>query len=174
MPKNARIFDDGIIDAELAIVRRDIDEGRSNEARERLRALCILVSERNCREAGQLFLRVGIPEMAGRFWYFEENPTAEMTEAIRVFEESCGNSPMLIENSLRLFPRRRMGIDRLKMLRADQQNLMERYDYNFTPESHWATDRLILVGCAIVGFAVLFVLMMGGIFIQGLMSGKYQ
>jgi len=174
MPKSARIFDDSIIDAELAIVGHDVDEGRLNDARERLRALCFFASDRNCLEFGQLFLRVGIPEMAGRFWYFEENPTAEMTDAIRAFEKSCGNSPILIGNSLRLFPHRRMENDVLERLRADERNLIDRYDYNFAPRSHWATDRLILVGCSIVGFVVLFVLMMGGIFIQGLMSGKYQ
>lgn len=155
---------------EMERIRRCREEGDSADACERLCALPVIATpyDDEAEEVGRLFLDFGFPEMAGRFWYFHESPTPEMSVAINRFEESCAGNPRIISDALgAVWPSLEDGSPaglRQSHLDRDVADLRRRFDYEFASHPRWI-DRLWLVGCAGVAFVVLFVLSVGVIFI---------
>ena len=53
------------------------------------------------RQLGAIYWQLQYPEMAGRYWYLEEEKSPQMMVACQAFEQSCGNDPWRILASLK-------------------------------------------------------------------------
>lgn len=160
---------------DLALIRSCLDRGETVGARERLCALPMIASadDDSAVEIGQLFHDLGFPEMAGRYWYFVEERTGGMEAAVRRFEESCGGNPRVIGNALGMWgtlPVPDHG--RMQELEQAEREWEERFDYGWEATSRWWKDRLVSLGCGAIAFAVLFVFVMGIVFIGILIFGE--
>lgn len=91
----------------LARVRADIESGNLGKARDRLHGL---ISNRPSdfllrEDLGEVYWDLGDPAMAGRWWYFAEEPTPQMREAIAAFESRHGGEPGAVLRALKVhFP----------------------------------------------------------------------
>ena len=108
--------------------------------------------------------------MAGRYWYLLENKSDEMTAATEEFERSLGNNPILMVHALG-WPRNPSPYVKAKMQELHKQagDFRRVYQYGMTT-SGGLRDQIALVGCAIVSFVFLFVLVAG---IQFIWSSRY-
>jgi hypothetical protein len=90
------------VEETLQKIEDEIKIGKLGKARDRLNGLLsndptnLQLRER----MGDIYWKLQMPEVAGKYWYFVENKTAEMTEAVKEFEKYCGNDPMQILFSL--------------------------------------------------------------------------
>ena len=85
-------------DKTLKRIEAEIDAGQLGRARERLHGLLRTYPEDTAirRRLGDVYCRLQYPEMAGRYWYLEEDETEEMRAARYAFEHACGHDPMEI------------------------------------------------------------------------------
>jgi hypothetical protein len=159
--------------ADLDTIQESIDRGNVEEARERLCALPLIATplDECAAEIGQLFLNFDYPEMAARFWYYVDDRTEAMEKIVKRFEESCGNNPEVIRQSVGGFWKPGWPANgRIHDLERAESKLRQEFDYEYAqPAPHWR-DRLSLLGCGLIAFALLFVLTMGLIFIGKLVS----
>jgi len=74
-------------------ISKDITEGNIGKARDRLHGLISTYpNDLELRtKLAEIYHKLQLPEMAGRYWYLEENKTEEMKAACLIFEKSCRN-----------------------------------------------------------------------------------
>jgi hypothetical protein len=86
------------IEDTLRKVENDIQAGDLGKARDRLHGLISNYPDNiELRdELGQIYWRLQMPEMAGRYWYLVENKDENMAGAGQRFEAKFGNDPALI------------------------------------------------------------------------------
>jgi hypothetical protein len=86
------------IESTLQRIEEEIRLGKLGKARDRLHGLLsndpknLLIREK----LGNIYWKLQMPELAGKYWYLIENKTIEMVEASRSFERRYGNDPMQI------------------------------------------------------------------------------
>ena len=152
------------IEADLAEIREAILNGQTEEANKRLLGVSC-----NCgpgmtysQELGDLFIELGFPAMAGRYWYLLENKTDRMIAACQEFEHSLGNDPGLIAwcfvNPLLLSP---FAKSKLKELLDREQGIRREYQYGWKPPKTRLRDQLALLGCGIMAAIIVSVLIVG-------------
>lgn len=82
----------------LSQIDREIEEGKLGIARDRLQGLLKTypadLTLRN--KLGDVYLRLGYPIEAGRFWFLLSDPDERQQEAITAFLHSCGFQPEII------------------------------------------------------------------------------
>jgi hypothetical protein len=91
------------VEKTLQLIDGEIRRGRLGKARDRMHGL---LSNDPCnpalrRKMGEIYWKLQMPEMAGRYWYLEEQKTEDMRAACRAFEAQCGRDPMQILFSLK-------------------------------------------------------------------------
>ncbi len=156
------------LEADLAAIRAAIANGQVEEATRKMLAVALNVppGTRLSQEIGDLYLELGFPEMAGRYWYLIESKSDQMIAACEEFEHSLGNTPTLIIHALGCpanpspFVRAR-----LAELHQQAQDFRREYQYYVEPE-RGLRDRVALLGCAIVGAIVMFIFISGVWFIS--------
>jgi hypothetical protein len=86
----------------LERIQHDIDTGNLSKARDRLHGLISTYPDNlNLRKRlGDVYFRLQMPEMAGRYWYLEEDKNDEMNLACQIFEKSCKGYPLEILRAL--------------------------------------------------------------------------
>ncbi|MBC8064216.1 MAG: hypothetical protein H7Y17_05255 [Chlorobia bacterium] len=88
----------------LEKVEKEIAEGKLGIARDRLHGLVQAhpfdLSLRT--RLGDVYMKLGYPREAGRFWFLDENPEEEKLDAIALFIEECGGDPTRILRRLKL------------------------------------------------------------------------
>lgn len=161
----------------LERVRRDIENGNLGKARDRLHGLILAhPNDLSLRSMlADVYRRLQFPEMAGRYWYLEEHRTAEMEQAVGVFERSVRNDPLELLCRLKF-----RGEDgqlpeparaRLEVLRRESLRLYGQYPrYGAKSEPKWEPHRqiggplgdLVPIGC-LVGWGLAVVLMIVGL-----------
>ncbi len=79
----------------LENVQADIHRGDLGKARDRLHGLINSHPEalELRKRLGEVYWQLQMPEMAGRYWYLEENKDERMAAACRRFERQFGNDP---------------------------------------------------------------------------------
>jgi hypothetical protein len=156
------------LEADLAAIRAAISAGQTEEATKMLRGVSL-----NCKpgsthsqEVGDLFMELGFPAMAGRFWYPLENKTDRMVAACNEFEDSLCYCPTLIIEALGWHPNPSPFVKaRLVELHQQAKDFQREYLYDMKPPKG-LRDRVALLGCAIVGFVLMFVFIQGIWFIS--------
>ena len=86
------------IEITLDNVKTDIAQGDLGKARDRMHGLIANYPNNLSirRQLGDIYWKLQVPAMAGRYWYLEKDKSAEMESACRKFENQCGNDPMQI------------------------------------------------------------------------------
>lgn len=144
--------------AGISAAEECLQAGDMDGAKQRLEKLSLLSLPNldDCQRIAQIYWGLGLPAMAGRFWYVCDDDSAEIESACREFERSCGDNLHVILQSL---PR----LDSLH-----RSNRVKRIGVRIwgaaAPEHTLAPtlgDRVALVGCALIAFAFLFVFSMG-------------
>lgn len=84
--------------------RKDAEAGHWGRARDRLHGLLQLQPGdlEIRRELATIYRALHHPVMAGRYWYFETERTAEMDAAVAAFERACGNNAGQILRMLKI------------------------------------------------------------------------
>ena len=152
------------LEADLAAIRKAISAGQFEEATKMLRGVCLNCppGSTHAQEVGDLFMELGFPTMAGRYWYLLEDKTDRMIAACQEFENSLCNSPTLIAQALGWHSNPSPTVKaRLEELHRRAKDFRREYQYDVKPPKG-LRDRVGLLGCAIVGFIIMF------IFIQGI------
>lgn len=87
----------------LEKVQNDIDTGNLGKARDRLHGLInTYPNDLGLRvKLGDIYWRLQLPEMAGRYWYLEENKSEQVQSACQFFEKTCKNNPLEILRMLK-------------------------------------------------------------------------
>lgn len=155
------------LETNLAVIRRAITEGRREEAAANISGISLNASpgSKFAKEIGVLYLELGFSAMAGRYWYLIENKSDEMVAACEEFERSLGNNPVLIRGALGWLPEwSSYAKERIEELNGRAKAFRREHQYNLKP-ARGLGDRIALVGCGLVGFVALFVLMAGIMFI---------
>jgi hypothetical protein len=155
------------MEAELAAIRSVLSEGRLEEAKVIVSSIALNASPgtRLSQEIGDLYLELGFPAMAGRYWYLMEDKSHEMAAACEEFERSLGNNPVLIREALGWLPEwSPYAKERIEELDGRAKAFRREHQYNLKP-ARGLGDRIALVGCGLVGFVVLFTLIAGIAFI---------
>ncbi len=82
----------------LARVENDLTRGDLGKARDRMHGLVAQYPDDISLRAklAEIYARLHYPQMAGRYWYLEQEKTSAMREACLVFERSCGGDPLPI------------------------------------------------------------------------------
>ena len=153
------------LENDLTSVRAAIDAGRLDDASLVLSGLSLNAppSSEFSKEIGDLFLRLGFPAMAGRYWYLLDDKSDQMLAACKEFEHSLGDNPVLISHVFLLCsvndssPQVRA---RFQELQAKADDFGRTYQYPWKPERGWR-DRIALLGCGIVATVVILVFVMG-------------
>jgi len=147
------------LEADLAAIRDAISADQFEEATKMLRGVPLNCSpgSTHAQEIGDLFMELGFPAMAGRYWYLSENKTDRMIAACQEFEDSLCNSPILIIEALgwRSNPSPSAKA-RLDELHRQAKDFRQEYQYDVKP-SKGLGDRVALLGCAILGFVRMFI-----------------
>ncbi len=156
------------LEADLAEIRKAISHGQTEEATKRLLGVsynCV-PGTTHSQEVGDLFMELGFAAMAGRYWYLLENKTDRMTAVCQEFEHSLGDDPGLIAQCFfRPLLSSPFAITKLEDLWARAKDLRQEYKYDVKPPARGLRDTLGLLGCGIVAFVVMFVFIMGVVFI---------
>lgn len=86
------------IELTLKNVEMDIKQGDFGKARDRMHGLIANYPNNLSirRQLGDIYWKLQVPSMAGRYWYLEKDKSAEMESACRKFENQCGSDPMQI------------------------------------------------------------------------------
>ena len=154
--------------ADLDRIQDCIDRGARGEARELLCALPLIATPLDdcAAEIGQLFLIFDYPLMAARFWYYVDNRTEAMERVIRQFEHSCGGNPEVITQSVGgfwnpAFPPR----EQITKLEREASRLREKFDYEYDPAAPRWRENLACLYNAFVLLVILFVFVMGFVYI---------
>jgi hypothetical protein len=113
----------------LAKVDEDLRRDNLGTARDRLHSLVRAYPDDLSLRArlAEIYDRMHFPAMAGRYWYFEERRTPNVEAAIRAFERSCNNNPLLMLSALKFrgdvvkMPEHARG--RLEALRREVHNM---------------------------------------------------
>jgi hypothetical protein len=154
-------------EADLAAIKRTIASGELDEARRLLRAVSLNFpsTSKFSPEVGRLYFDLGFPAMAGRYWYLVEPKSAEMVAACEAFEHSLGDNPWKLMEQLAWAPDASLE-EKARLAELNRNGWEFRQEFQYPEESpSWLRDRVALVGCAIVAFAVVFVFIMGLTFI---------
>ncbi|MBA4385681.1 MAG: DNA helicase [Anaerolinea sp.] len=80
----------------LIQIQIDLQSGNLGKARDRLHGLIQTYPddlELRSRLA-EIYLQLQLPEMAGRYWYLNENKNERMTQACSIFEERFNHDPL--------------------------------------------------------------------------------
>ncbi|MED3728456.1 DUF6584 family protein [Priestia filamentosa] len=87
----------------LKKIEEDIKKNDLGKARDRLHGLISTYPNELAlrKKLGDIYFLLKYPDMAGRYWYLEENKTPEMVEACLQFEKSMGNDPIAIAKGLK-------------------------------------------------------------------------
>ncbi len=82
----------------ISKAEHDIKSGNLGKARDRLNGLIASFPDHLelRRRLGDIYWQLRYPDMAGKYWYLEENKTEEMVEACKHFENKFRQDPMLI------------------------------------------------------------------------------
>jgi len=155
------------LENDLTAIRTAIDAGQLDDANLTLAAVSLNASPGGefSKEIGDLFLRLGFPAMAGRYWYLLDDKSDRMRAACKEFERSLGNNPVWISHVLcwvsNPSPQAKA---RIQELREKAGDFGRKYQYDLKPLRGWR-DRIALLGCGIVAVVVIFVFVMGIVFI---------
>ena len=86
------------IEQTLKKIEYDISTENCRRARDRLHGLILTYPDNLSlrRKLGDIYWKLQYPEMAGRYWYLEEDKSPTMTTACAVFERTFGNDPLHI------------------------------------------------------------------------------
>ena len=111
--------------------------------------------------------------MAGRYWYLLEDQSDQRIAACDEFERSLGANPVLILDAVG-FVRNASPHARTKLLdlRSKATAFRQEHQYPWKPAKGWR-DRVALLGCAFVGFVVMFIFVMGITFIIKLVGESH-
>ena len=160
------------LDTDLAAIGAAIEAGQLEDAKRMLLGVSLNVfpGGKSSQQIGDLYLELGFPAMAGRYWYLLDEKSDRMVMACEEFERSLGDNPRLISEAMGWSP----GLSphakaKLAELHARTRDLCREYRYDIKPQKGWR-DRVALLGCAVVGFIVMFVFVMGTIFIAHMFS----
>ncbi|RAS83558.1 DUF6584 family protein [Priestia endophytica] len=87
----------------LKKIQEDIEKNDLGKARDRLHGLMSTYPNELAlrKKLGDIYFLLKYPDMAGRYWYLEENKTPEMVEACLQFKKSMGNDPIAIAKGLK-------------------------------------------------------------------------
>jgi hypothetical protein len=155
------------LEADLAAITQAIDAGQLEDAKRILVGIPQHVSlgSKFSQQIGDLYLELGFPAMAGRYWYLLEDKSDRMITACEEFERSLGYNPCLISEAMGWCPDLSPYANaRLTELRQKAESYRRQYGYAGKPRGGWR-DRACLLGCALMSFVFVFVFVMGIIFI---------
>ena len=87
----------------LRRIEREIAAGDCGKARDRLHGLLVTYPNDLAlrRKLGDVYRQLHYPDMAGRYWYLEEDKTPDMAQACTAFEHTCGNDAAQILMALK-------------------------------------------------------------------------
>jgi hypothetical protein len=153
----------------LAEIRCDIGDGKTDEAVDKLGGLVLKIrpGTPHSEEIGNLFWEIGLPAMAGRYWYLLDNKSDEILAACDEFQRSLGNNPVLIIDALGWAENRETNIEiKLEELHDRARDFRHKYawEWKVSPRKARARDRIALLGCGIVATILFF------IFVAGILS----
>jgi hypothetical protein len=151
------------LEADLAAIRIAIANGQAEDAARKMGAISLNISPGNrlAREIGDLYLELGFPAMAGRYWYLVESKSDQMIAACKEFEHSLGNTPTLILDALGSPANPSATVKaRLVELHRRARDFRREFQYDVKP-ARGLRDRLALLGCAIVCFILMFISISG-------------
>jgi hypothetical protein len=79
-------------------VENDVKAGNLGKARDRLNGLIASFPDdlELRRKLGDIYWKLQYPDMAGKYWYLEENKSEKMKEACKQFENKFRQDPMFI------------------------------------------------------------------------------
>jgi hypothetical protein len=160
------------LEIDLAAIRKAIAAGQLEDAKRMLTGVSLNAPPGGelSKEIGNLYLELGFPAMAGRYWYLLEDKSDQMLAACREFERSVADNPVLIIEAIGWAYSRSPHITaKLQGLQEKARNLRQDYQYLVKHKRGWR-DRITLLGCSFVAFVVFFVFIMGLFFIGKLLT----
>jgi hypothetical protein len=82
----------------LEKIQLDIEQGDLGKARDRLHGLLSSYPDDLSirKQLGELYWQLHLPEMAGRYWYLEEEKDEQMVQACRCFESRFNHNEALM------------------------------------------------------------------------------
>lgn len=116
----------------LARVEADLAERDFGKARDRLNTLVVEYPDDLDLRArlATVYDALGLPAMAGRFWFFQEERTGHGAKAVVAFERSCGGDALLMLSALKFQgDPDRMPTHARARLDALRQAVQERYGF---------------------------------------------
>lgn len=151
----------------LLKVEEDIEKGDLGKARDRLHGL--IISYPNHLELrkklGDVYWKLQYPAMAGRYWYFVENKTDEMTKACQLFEKECGYNPEMILRSLKFRGEEKVigHLDAGKIVLATRKKMREEIKKEVSEPGFWerVKEKLAFLGCLSFLLLVIIVFIIG-------------
>ena len=166
------------LETDLAAIRAAIAAGQLEEARTMIAGVALNAPSHSewSKQIGELYLELGFPCMAGRYWYLLQDQSDQMIDACKEFERSLANNPVLILNAIGWVENPdwvENPSPHAKATMLDVHNkatvLRQKYQYPCGPGTKWG-NRLVLLGCGLVGFMLLFIFFLGILFISQLIS----
>lgn len=155
------------LEALLAAITTAIAAGKLDDAKQMSVAIPQYVSP-GCemsQQIGDLYLELGLTAMAGRYWYLLEDKSDQMVIACEEFERSLGHNPRLILEAMGWCRERSpYAKARTTELLKQAYRIRREHQHETRPARGWR-DRAFLLGCAVVSFAIMFVFVMGIMFI---------
>lgn len=163
------------LEADLAAIKSAIAAGQLDDAKRILAGVSLnaLPGSEFSRQIGDYYFELGYPAMAGRYWYLLEDKSDRMVCACEEFEHTLGDNPCLIHDTIPWFPgSSTYAATALAELHNQAEAFRREHRYDVRPQRGWR-DRCCLLGCAIISFIVLFVFIMGTIFIAKMFSEEF-
>lgn len=163
--KPASIMSDMIqrLETDLASIRNMIAAGQLEEAKRMISGVSLNASPGSefSREIGDLYLELGLPAMAGRYWYLLDEKSDQMLAACGEFERSLGGNPDLISHAIGWVHNPPPNVKaKIQEVHEKARAFRREYQYAVKPQSGWR-DRVALLGCGLVGFVLMFIFIMG-------------
>ena len=113
------------------------------------------------KEIGGLYMELGFPAMAGRYWYLLDGKSDQMLAACGEFELSLGGNPVLISHAIGWAQNPSPNVKaKLQELHEKARAFQREHQYAGKPQGGWR-DRVALLGCGLVGFVLMFIFIMG-------------
>ena len=138
------------LETDLAAIRTVMASGQLKDAERMLAGVSLNVSPASefSKRIGDLYLQLGFPVMAGRYWYLLDDKSDRMLAACNEFERSLGNNPVLIAEAIGwLSAFSPYAKARFQDLHEKARELRRTYQYDVTPPKGWR-DRVALWGAA--------------------------
>lgn len=140
-------------------IQKDIENNNLGKARDRLHGLISTYPNalQLRKQLGDIYYQLQDPAMAGRYRYLEEEKTAEMSEACRLFEKSMGNDTYHIRRALK-YKGDTENMKALTFLNPKEKNIQA---VIVKEEKETLGEKLLLPGCVVLIISIVLFSLLG-------------